>query len=312
MGWLRERCRSGLGAVGCTGLSWDRSLNSGEIRREIGWVLLGQGYSRESLKAGVFVVHPGSVAARIKEMKSKTRKGSSWPYVKRKLASRPSSSRAAIVDNTVNMRACKFLYVIEKMSGEANVIKAKERSREEECEGLRVKCEAAMAEFDQNPAVLDLWENISSLTVDVKEHKEADKVRLDAVKASLRREVKELKKDRRDVVSKVVPYVTIELVYSDELGKLIGYRSSYQKDHTQARNDLDIATFPWLDEFVPDVTTMIETLLLKKPPMLQKHVPSRTQIHVPSSQKATPSFAPSLNLMSPPTDLVMPSPSLLE
>nr|GFB45091.1 hypothetical protein [Tanacetum cinerariifolium] len=57
------------------------------------------------------------------------------------------------------------------MSGEADVIKARERSHEEECEGLRVKCEAAMAKFDQNPVVLALQEKISSLTADVKEHK---------------------------------------------------------------------------------------------------------------------------------------------
>ncbi|GJY44991.1 hypothetical protein Tco_0433204, partial [Tanacetum coccineum] len=44
--------------------------------------------------------------------------------------------------------------VIDKMSGEADIIKTRERSREEECEGLRVKCEAAMAEFYQNLAVL--------------------------------------------------------------------------------------------------------------------------------------------------------------
>ncbi|GJR10057.1 hypothetical protein Tco_0792709 [Tanacetum coccineum] len=61
-----------------------------------------------------------------------------------------------VVDNVVNKRARKFLQVIKKMSGEADVIKARERSCEEECEELRVKCEAAMAEFDQNPAVLAL------------------------------------------------------------------------------------------------------------------------------------------------------------
>ncbi|GKD97056.1 hypothetical protein Tco_1380953 [Tanacetum coccineum] len=49
--------------------------------------------SGESPKAGVFVVHPGSVAARIKERKCKTRGGSSRPPVKRKLASGSSSSR---------------------------------------------------------------------------------------------------------------------------------------------------------------------------------------------------------------------------
>ncbi|GKF46378.1 hypothetical protein Tco_0136180, partial [Tanacetum coccineum] len=105
--------------------------------------------------------------------------------------------------------------------------------------------------------------------------------------------------DRRDVVSKVVPYATIELVHSDELGMLVGklvssaitygpcrayvqvaamkepfdlskvkgYRSSYQKEHTQASNDFVTATFPWLDEFVVDVAAPIEVLLLKKPPI---------------------------------------------
>ncbi|GJT42715.1 hypothetical protein Tco_0951430 [Tanacetum coccineum] len=151
----------------------------------------------ESLKAGVFVVHPGSVAARIKEKKCKTMGGSVRPPVKRKLASGSSSSRVvraknsaskddapflpisnddeghldnqmdlelldlhdccyarqAVVDNAVNRRAYEFLQVIERISGEADVIKARERSREEECKGLRPKCEAAMAEFDQNPTV---------------------------------------------------------------------------------------------------------------------------------------------------------------
>ncbi|GKF12573.1 hypothetical protein Tco_0050499 [Tanacetum coccineum] len=64
-----------------------------------------------------------------------------------------------------------------------------------------------MAEFDQNPAVNSL---------------EADKAKLETVEASLCREVEELKQDRRDVVSKVVPYTTMKLVHSDELGRLVG------------------------------------------------------------------------------------------
>ncbi|GJS17713.1 hypothetical protein Tco_0412185 [Tanacetum coccineum] len=234
-------------------------------------------------------------------------------------------ARQAVVDNAVNRRAREFLQVIVKMSGEADVIKARERSHEEECEGLRVKCEAAMADT-----------KVNSL--------EADKARLEAVEAYLRRKVEELKQDKRDVVLNVVPYAAMELVHSDELDMLVvklvssaitygrcrayeqvaamkepfelskakGYRSSYQKDHTQASNDFSTATFPWLDEFVADATASIETLLSKKPPMLQKPALSRTQMPVPSSQKATPSSAPSSNLMSPHADLVKPSPSLLE
>ncbi|GJV17793.1 hypothetical protein Tco_1363116 [Tanacetum coccineum] len=371
--------------------------------------------SRESPKAGVFVVHLGSVAARIKERKCKTRGGFARPPVKRKLASGSSSSRAmraknfaskddapflpisddneglpdcfelkdasvchlkiaaitlpawkghldnkmdlelldlhdrcyarhAAVDNVVNKSGHEFLQVIERMSGEADVIKARGRSRKEECKGLRVKCEADMAEFDQNPAVLALREKISSLTIDVKEHKgyvdrmmlerqkwasyqvtlvtleskvnslEADKARLEAVEASLRGEIEELNQDRRDVVSKVVPYVAMELVHSDELGRLVvkGYHSLYQKEHTQASNDFATATFPWLDEFIVDAVALIEALLSKKPPTLQKPAPSRTHMHVPSSQKATPSSAPSVNPITPPADLSKPSPPPLE
>nr|GEU48533.1 hypothetical protein [Tanacetum cinerariifolium] len=143
--------------------------------------------SGKSPKAGVFVVHPGSVAVRIKEKKCKMRGGSLWPPVKRKLAFGASSSCVVSAktsaskdvafilsifdDDEVNRRARKFLQVIEKMRGEADVIKARERSREEECEEIRVKCEAAMKEFDQNPAIPAPREKISSLTADVKEHK---------------------------------------------------------------------------------------------------------------------------------------------
>ncbi|GJX69868.1 hypothetical protein Tco_0307039 [Tanacetum coccineum] len=330
--------------------------------------------SGESPKAGVFIVHLGSVAARIKERKCKTRGGSSRPPMKRKLASGSSSShvvraktsaskddapilsisdddegkfpvhlvlsedanacylkistitppawkshldnqmdlelldlhdrcyaRQAVVDKAVKRRTREFLLVIEKMRGEAD-----------------------------NPAVLALQEKISSLAADVKEHKgnldrmmlesqkwagyqvtlstleskvdslEAEKARLEAVEASLRREVEELKKDRRDVVSKVVPYAAMELVHSDELGRLVGtlvssaityghcrayeqvasmkepfdlskakgYRSSFKKEHTQTSNDFDTATFLWLDEFIADFTAPIEALLSKKPPTL--------------------------------------------
>ncbi|GKC02428.1 hypothetical protein Tco_0994038 [Tanacetum coccineum] len=210
-------------------------------------------------------------------------------------------ARQAVVDNAVNRRAREFLQVIEKMSGEADVIKARERSREEECEGLRVKCEAAMAEFDQNPAVLALREKISSLTADVKEHKgnldrmmlesqkwagyqvtlstleskvnslEADKARLEAVEASLRREVEELKRVGKLVSSAIIygrcrAYEQVVAMKEPfDLSKAKGYCSSYQKDHTQASNDFATATFPWLDEFVADATArFVENLIVEE------------------------------------------------
>ncbi|GKG08187.1 hypothetical protein Tco_0334019, partial [Tanacetum coccineum] len=84
-----------------------------------------------------------------------------------------------------------------------------------------------------------------------------------------------------------------------DLSKVKGYCSSYKKDHTQAINDLATATFPWLDEFVADPSAPIEVLLSKKPPSLQMSVPSRTQVPLPTFQRATPSSAPVSNSMSP-------------
>ncbi|GJZ72703.1 hypothetical protein Tco_0636849 [Tanacetum coccineum] len=169
----------------------------------------------------------------------------------------------------------------------------------------------------------------------------AEKANLEATKASLRQEIEEVKHDRREVVSKVVPYACMALLHSDELGRLVGklvssaitfgrcrayeqvtrmkepfdlskvkrYRPSYEKEHTQARNDLAIAIFSWLNEYVADASASVEALLSKNPPTLKKHVPSRTQMHVPSSHLATSSSAPSSKPMSPPADIVKPSPS---
>ncbi|GKG55554.1 hypothetical protein Tco_0572194, partial [Tanacetum coccineum] len=53
--------------------------------------------SGESPKPELFVVHPGSVVARIKDMKCKTRGGSSRPPVKRKLAPRSSTSHKLLL-----------------------------------------------------------------------------------------------------------------------------------------------------------------------------------------------------------------------
>ncbi|GJV37183.1 hypothetical protein Tco_1409660 [Tanacetum coccineum] len=59
----------------------------------------------------------------------------------------------AVVDNAVNRRSCKLLQVIKKLRGECDVIRRKERARDEECEGLQVKCNGAMTDFKKNPAI---------------------------------------------------------------------------------------------------------------------------------------------------------------
>ncbi|GJW73227.1 hypothetical protein Tco_0132597 [Tanacetum coccineum] len=266
--------------------------------------------------------------------------------------------RQAFLDNVVNRRSQELLQVIEKIRGECDVMKERKRAREE----LRSKCEAAMTNFEKHPSMVAIREKMSALSTKAKEHKanldrmllesqkwagyqvslsaleskvaslEAEKARLEAVEASLKKELDDVKRDRMEVVSKVVPYAALELVHSDELGRLVGklvsstvlygrcaafeqvadmkepfdlskvkgYRPSYKKEHTQAGNELVAATFSWLSEFVADPSAPIEVLLSKKPPTLQRHVPSKTHVPVPSSQRATPSSALASKPMSPP------------
>nr|GEV34121.1 hypothetical protein [Tanacetum cinerariifolium] len=332
---------------------------------------------RGSPKGDTFVVYAGSVAARIRERKCKTRGGSLRPPVKRKLASGSSTSRtvhakaSAIKDDTPvlsisddddgledylvlkDATACHLkIFAITPLAWKGfldNYLDVELLDlydpREEEYEGFRAKCEAAMTDFDKNPAVLLLREKMSSLAAEVKEHKgnldrlmlesqkwsgyqvslldleskvtslEVEKANLEAIEASLRQEIEEVKHDKRDVVSKVVPYAFMKLLHCEELGRLFGklvslaitfgrcrayehvakmkepfdlskvkgYRPSYDKEHTQASNELATATFSWLNEYVADASVFVEAFLSKKPPTLQKPVPSRTQMLVPSS-----------------------------
>ncbi|GJV22490.1 hypothetical protein Tco_1371510 [Tanacetum coccineum] len=287
--------------------------------------------SRESLKPEVFVVHLGSVAARIKDRKCKTRGGLSRPPVMRKFAPRSSTSSAtraktsslkddvpflivsdddeAVVDNAVNRRSRELLQVIKKLKGEFDVMKDMEWDREEECEELWVKCEAAMTEFEKNPTVVALQEKISTLFTEVKEHK-AEKVRLEAVEVSLRKEVEELKQDRREVVSKVVPYATMELVYSDHMSSLVGRLVSSAIFYRRCRAYEQVADMkePFDLSKVKDPRAPIEALLSKKPPSLQRPAPSRTQVPLLSSQRVTPSSVLVFNLMSPPADISVVKP----
>ncbi|GKD17702.1 hypothetical protein Tco_1206860 [Tanacetum coccineum] len=87
-----------------------------------------------------------------------------------------------------------------------------------------------------------------------------------------------------------------------DLSKAKGYRSSYKKEHTQASNDLATATFPWLVKFVVDPSAPIKALLSKKPPTLHIPASSRTQVPLPSFQRATPSSVLVSHPMSPPAD----------
>ncbi|GJY83766.1 hypothetical protein Tco_0497142 [Tanacetum coccineum] len=273
------------------------------------------------------VIHSGSVAARIKDRKCRTR-GSSKPPIKRRLHS-SYLHRQVVIDNAVNRRAQELLKVVEQIRGEY---------------------------FDNNQVVNILRENIFSLFGEVNEHKASmnrmlteskkwadyqvsllaleskvaslkdEKAKLEATEVSLRQEVENVKRDRAKVVLKVAPYVVMELVQSDEMGKLVAklvssaiffgrchafeevesmkepfdlskvksYRASYKQEHTKVGNDLATAIFPFLSEVIADPHAPIEALLSMKPHVL--HCPALTRTHVPTSsdpsQKATPSSTP--------------------
>ncbi|GKC67949.1 hypothetical protein Tco_1100547 [Tanacetum coccineum] len=280
--------------------------------------------SRDSQHQGEFVIHPGSVVARIKDRKYKMRGASSRPPIK------------CGYDNAINKRSWDLLKVIEQIRGGCDLMKERERAKNEECEGLKAnKAKEHKANLDRMMLESKKWAgyqvSLSTLESKVASLK-AEKARLEAVEASLPQEVNDLKRDRIEVVSKVVPYIAMELVHNDELGRLVGkivssavfygrcaafeevaemkepfnltkvkgYRPSYKKEHTKAGNDLATATFPFLYEVVADPSTLIKTFLSKKPPTLQRPTPSRTQAPIPSSQKATPSSAPLSKPMSPP------------
>nr|GEY22254.1 hypothetical protein [Tanacetum cinerariifolium] len=284
---------------------------------------------RGSLKPELFVVHPGSVASRIKDRKCKTRGGSSRPPVKRKLAcllnvlelkdatacnlkisviTHPAwknhlddyidlelldlhdccYARQAVIDNAVNRRSRELLQVIEKLRAECDVMRSNEKAREEECEGMRVKCEAAMTEFKKNPAVVALREKISILSLEVKEHKlNLDRMMLESQKWACYQQ----------------SLLTLELKDTSleaEKARLEAVKVSLRKE-VEASKDLDTPTFPLLDKFVADPSAPIKALLSKKPLTLHRPSPSRTQVPLPSSQRATPSSVPISNPMSSPT-----------
>ncbi|GJX02515.1 hypothetical protein Tco_0186428 [Tanacetum coccineum] len=79
----------------------------------------------------------------------------------------------------------ELLQVIVKLRGEFDVMKDREKAREEECDELRVKCEAAMTEFEKNPTVMALREKISTFSTEVEEHKVSlDRMMLESQKWS--------------------------------------------------------------------------------------------------------------------------------
>nr|GEX14610.1 hypothetical protein [Tanacetum cinerariifolium] len=273
-------------------------------------------------KRELFFVHHGSVAAHIKN--SKTRRGSSRPPVKRKLPPRSSTSRATRAKTFSSKDDVSFLTISDEDEGLSDVPELKDATaylhdrcyarqafidnvvnkRSLELLGVIEKFRATMSDFEKNPTVVALREKISTLSSKVKEHKanldrmmlesqkwvgyqanlsslesqvvslEAEKVRLEAVEVSLRKEVDDARWDMMEVFSKVVPYAAMELIYSDDLGNLVGkfFSSAIIYGRCKAFEQVAAMNEPF------DLTKIpVEVLLLKKPPSIQKPAPSKTQ-----------------------------------
>ncbi|GJX47381.1 hypothetical protein Tco_0272571 [Tanacetum coccineum] len=239
----------------------------------------------------------GSVKRRMKDRKCMT-KGSTKPPVKPR----------------------ELVKVMEHMKGECEVLKERETTMDKECKGLKAKYEAISIII----LPLMFFENLVTLELKVVAL-EVEKGKSEVVEATFRREIKAVKCDRVEVVSKVVAYVAMELVHIDKMamlvGKLVssvifyrrcvafeevanmkesfdlakvkGYRPSYKKEYTKAGNDLANAIFPFLSEVKEDHFASVEILLSKKQKSIRNPTPTKT--HAPASsapsQKATPSSA---------------------
>nr|GEV89058.1 hypothetical protein [Tanacetum cinerariifolium] len=256
--------------------------------------------SGESPKLELFAFHLGSVVARIKDRKCKTRGGSSRPPVKRKLAFGSLNSRATRVKTSTLKDDVHFLIVYDD-------------DEDVELLDLRDRCYARQAVVNNvvNKRSRELLEVIEKQRGECNSQiasLEAEKAWLEAVEVSLRKEVDDVKQDRMEVVSKVVPYAAMELIHIDDLGSLVGnlvssaifygrcktfeqvaaikkpfdlskvkgYRPSYKKEHNQNGNNLYTATFLWFSKFVADPSAPVEVLLSKKPLSLQRPAPSKT------------------------------------
>nr|GEV17600.1 hypothetical protein [Tanacetum cinerariifolium] len=167
--------------------------------------------------------------------------------------------------------------------------KEREKGRDKEYEELKAKCEVVMADFNKNPAVNASYQ-VSLLTLESKVASlETKKVKLEATEASPHQELENARLDRTEVISKVVPYVAIELVQSDNMGrfvaKLVSFAIFYERCHA-----------------FEEVANMKEPFdITKKPHVLQRPVLTRT--HMPASSAPSKKASPSPAMMFPPLQI---------
>ncbi|GJY09746.1 hypothetical protein Tco_0377931 [Tanacetum coccineum] len=251
----------------------------------------------------MLVVGSGSVAERMKSRKCIT-KGSTKPPMKRRLVQAGSSSSATRQNTSLSKADSTSLIVSDDEGGLSDVLELQNATA---CH-LKISNITPQAWRGHLDNQAGYQENLTTLKSKVASL-EAEKAKLEVTKASLRQEVKTVKCDRMDVVSKVEPYVAMELVQSDEMGRLAiklvssvvfygrcvafeevadmkepfdltkvkGYRPSCKKEHTKVGNDLGTATFPFLSKAIVNPFAQIEALLSKKPRSLR--LPTLTKTH---------------------------------
>ncbi|GJX11785.1 hypothetical protein Tco_0201644 [Tanacetum coccineum] len=149
-----------------------------------------------SPKPEVFVVHPGSVVS-LMSSSSKMLMHVTLKFLLLLLQLRKSLGQSY---------GCGV-----KIRRECDVMEERERAQEEECEELRSKCEASMTNFEKNPCMVilsALKSKVASL--------EAEKARLEAVEASLKKEVDDVKHDRWRLFQRPIPSKTQVLVPSSQ------------------------------------------------------------------------------------------------
>ncbi|GJR83988.1 hypothetical protein Tco_0154773 [Tanacetum coccineum] len=153
------------------------------------------------------------------------------------------------------------------------VLKERKRARDIECEELRLKCKATMAEFDKNLAVNGggglrggtlCCHRVGTQWRDGYASQKAHVLRHLLWEMRCFRGGREYKGTLRS-------------------GKVKGYRPTYKKEYTKASNDLTTATFPFLSEVIANHSTSVEALLSKKPKSLRRPTPTKTHAPAPSA-----------------------------
>ena len=263
-----------------------------------------------------------------------------------------------MLDNHLNARTREVVRTLATAREKMDAILAREKKKDQEFSEIQAKCEEAMRDLEKNPLVQNLRADITELEKELKKaQSECKKLRKEKVKVvgykeeiaeletkcegfeeersrmaeqetklreeldGFKRKYKALKKDRAAVVSKVIPYMAMELYHSDEVGKVIGdvinaaiyhgkcttleevaatgkpvdlskvpyYRSTHEAEYDEANNILATAEYPFLVEATKDLMASIETLLSKKPRRVKPSSTSKKDTPVkPPSMKTTP------------------------